>query len=108
MAAFSVTRTSSSARFRSGAFGGGTPRSSVACSATRVMPRILSHALGRLHPDQVEAARDDRLRRAAKGEPERLRLAVEDAVLGVEAVEVVRNANRVVRDRVRPAALGGL
>ena len=38
-------------------------------------------------------------------EPERLRLALEHAVVVVEAVEVVRDADRVRRDRLRPAPL---
>src|SRR5215211_2200657 len=108
IAAFSVTRTSSSARFLSGAFGGGTPSSSEACSATRLIPEMFSHSVGRLHPDQVEAPRNHRLRRPAEGEPECLRVTLEHAVLGVEAVEVVSHADGVVRDRVRPAPLGRL
>jgi hypothetical protein len=41
----------------------------------------------------------------AEGEPERLLLALEDAVLVVEAVEVVGDANRVLRDSLRAALL---
>src|SRR6266540_1542168 len=105
IAAFSVTRTSSSARLRSGAFGGGIPASSDACSATRLTVVILSHSFRRLYSDQVEAPGDDRLRGPAEAEAEGLRVAVEHAVLGVEAVEVVGDPDRVVRDRMRAAAL---
>ena len=41
-------------------------------------------------------------------EPERLRLALEHAVLVVEAVEVVGDADRVRRQRLRPAPLDRL
>ena len=57
----------------------------------------------RFDADEVEAAGDHRLRCAAETEPERLLLALEHAVLVVEAVEVVRHADRVLRDRLRPA-----
>ena len=63
------------------------------------------HALGRVDPDEVETARDHGLRRAAEREPERLLLALEHAVLVVEAVEVVGDADRVLRDPLRPALL---
>src|SRR2546430_11519035 len=66
------------------------------------------HALRRVHSDEVEAARDHELRRAAQAEPERLLLALEHAVLVVEAVEVVGDADRVRRDRLRPALRGGV
>ena len=44
-----------------------------------------------------------RLRRAAEAEPERLLLALEHAVLVVEAVEVVGDADRVGGDTLRAA-----
>ena len=56
-------------------------------------------------PIEVEAARDHELRRAAEREAERLLLALEHAMLVVEAVEVVGDADRVGRDRLRPALL---
>src|ERR671932_843081 len=70
IAAASVTRTSSSARFRSGA-----------CALTGGILR--SHALGGFDPHEVERARDHRLCRAAQAEAERLRVAPEHAVLVV-------------------------
>ena len=45
---------------------------------------------------------------AHEPQPERLLLGLEDAVLVVEAVEVVRDADRVDRDRVRRPPLGRL
>src|SRR6266540_858003 len=66
------------------------------------------HALARLDADQVEAARDDRLGRAAKAEPERLRVGLEDAMLVVEAMKVVGDPDRVERDRVGRPSLGRL
>src|SRR5438132_10400362 len=94
IAAASVTRTSSSARFRSGA---------APATAGRL------HPFGCFDADEVERAFDDRLRRAAKAEPERLRVAaVEHAVLVVEAVEVVGDVDRVVRELMRAAPLGRL
>src|SRR6185312_11364243 len=69
----SVTRTSSIAMLRSGA-----------CRALTA-----SHPFRCLHPDEPQAARDHRLRRAAEAEPERLLRALEHAVLVVEAMEVV-------------------
>ena len=80
MAAFSVTRTSSSARLRSGALGGTVI--SEACSATLLTGGIVSHSLRSLDPDQVEAACDDGLRRPAQAQTEGLRVALEHAVLG--------------------------
>src|SRR5438067_8472776 len=79
IAAASVTRTSSIAMLRSGA-----------CRAL-----IGSHPFRRVDPDEAEAASDDSLRRAAKAEPECLLLALEHAVLVVEAMEVVGDADRV-------------
>src|ERR671935_2549847 len=92
IAAASVTRTSSSARLRSGA-----------CALTRGI--LWSHPLGRFHADQVERTRDHRLRRAAQAEPERLGVALQHAVLVVEAMEVVGCADGVGRQRVRAAPL---
>src|SRR5436305_3293154 len=88
----SVTRTSSIAMFRSGA-----------CLALTAL-----HPVRCLDSDELQAARDHRLRRAAEPQAESLLLALEDAVLVVEAVEVVRKANRICRDALRPAALGRL
>src|SRR5919108_3325194 len=84
-AAASVTRTSSSARFRSGRLPVTVPAGDGSARAT---PPIL-HPLGRFHSDEVEAARNHRLRGDAEAEPERLGLAPEHAVLVVEAVEIV-------------------
>src|SRR5437588_6554796 len=81
----SVTRTSSIAMLRSGAW--------------RVLTAApILHSFGRFDPDEVEAARDHRLGRAAEGEPKRLLVALEHAVLVVEAVEVVGHADRILRD----------
>src|ERR687886_549660 len=66
IAAASVTRTSSSARLRSG----------------RLVPRLRGlHPLGCLDPDEVEAASDDVACRDAEREPERLLVALEHAVV---------------------------
>src|SRR5882757_5248698 len=89
----SVTRTSSSAMFRSG---------------TRLLTRgdpTLLHAVRRRDPDQVERACDHGLRGAAEREAERLLIALEDSVLVVEAVKVVGDADRVLRDRLGAALL---
>ena len=59
-------------------------------------------------PDEVEAARDHGLRRAAEREPEASLLALEHAMLVVEAVEVVGDADRVRGMRLRPALRGGV
>src|SRR5205823_3416470 len=83
----SVTRTSSSAMLRSGA-----------CRALTA-----SHPFRCLDPDEVETACDHGLGRAAEAEPERFLLALEHAVLVVEAVEVVGDADRVGRNALRPA-----
>src|ERR1700716_287557 len=91
----SVTRTSSSAMFRSGT-----------CLLTRGDPTPVLHALGRLDPDEVETARNHRLSRAGEREPERLLVALQNAVLVVEAMKVVGDADRVLRDRLRAALLG--
>src|SRR5579859_4615156 len=94
IAAASVTRTSSSARFRSGA---------APATAGRL------HPFGSFHADQIEGPLHDGLRREAEAEPERLRVAaVEHAMLVVEAVEVVGDVDRVVRELVRAAPLGRL
>src|ERR1700730_8536494 len=79
----SVTRTSSSAMFRSGT-----------CLLTRRDPTPVSHALWRLDPDHVESALNHRRSRGAQREPERLLAAFQYAVLVVEAVKVVGNADR--------------
>src|SRR5690349_16879415 len=60
------------------------------------------HSFRRVDPDEVEAPRDHRLRRAAQREPERLLVALEHAMLVVEAVKVVGHADRILRDRLRP------
>src|SRR5689334_12151461 len=92
IAAASVTRTSSSARFRSGG---------VATAESYGL-----HPLGSLDRDQVERLRDHVLRRPTEAEPERLRLAaLEHAVVVVEAVEVVGELDRVGREGVRAAPL---
>src|SRR6185503_9398543 len=66
------------------------------------------HPLGRLHPDEVESAREHGARRLHQREPERLLLALEHTVLVVEAVEVVGELDRVLGHRLRAAALGRL
>ena len=66
------------------------------------------HAVRRLDPDEIEGARDHLLRGAAEGEPEGLLLALEHAMLVVEAVEVVGDADRVGRYPLRAALLGGV
>src|SRR3954452_2294401 len=87
MAPASVTRTSSSAMLRSGA-----------CRALTA-----SHPFRCLDPDEVETARDHGLGRTAKAEPERFLLALEHAVLVVEAVKVVGDSDRVGRNALRSA-----
>src|SRR5690242_9882446 len=83
----SVTRTSSIAMLRSGA-----------CRALTG-----SHPFRRLDADEIETGCDHPLRRHAETEPERLLLALEHAMLVVEAVEIVGDADRMGRDRLRPA-----
>src|SRR3954469_16998817 len=100
IAAASVTRTSSSARFRSGAVAAG---STVEASGLAI--GSILHPLRRFDPHQIEAARDHGLCRGAETEPERLGLALEHAVVVVEAVEVVGNPDRVVRNTLRSAPL---
>src|SRR5436305_4760642 len=85
IAAASVTRTSSIAMLRSGA-----------CRAL-----MGSHPVRCLDADEVEAARDHRLRRAAEAEPERFLVALEHPVLLVEAVEIIGDADRVGRNGLR-------
>src|SRR5918995_7304827 len=98
IAAASVTRTSSSARLRSGALeGAATHRSYWGL-----------HPVGSLHADEVERARQHGLRRLYEAEPEGLLLALEDSVAVIEAVEVVREPDCVVRKPVGRSALGGL
>jgi hypothetical protein len=95
-AADSVTRTSSSARFRSGA----TP-----------FPAAIAgnlHPLGRLDPHEVERTGDHRGGGLAQREAEGLVVALEDAVVVIEAVEVVGDADRVRRQPMRATALGSL
>src|SRR5918994_4378921 len=94
VAADSVTRTSSSARFRSGMDRSTSLTSSDPTSAP-------SHLIWSFDPDQIEAAGDDLLGCEDQGETERLGLLAEDAMAVVEAVKVVRETNCVVRDRVR-------
>src|SRR5512132_2948118 len=67
IAAASVTRTSSSARFRSGA-----PRALTTLDPARGL--AASHPLWGVHADELEALRDDSLCRGAEAEPERLLL----------------------------------
>ena len=69
---------------------------------------MVSHPLGRLDADEVELSAITACVARHEREPEVLRLALEHAVLVVEAVEVVGDANRVGRERVRAAALDGL
>src|SRR5215831_9642834 len=98
IAADSVTRTSSSARLRSGRTGApGLPL----CSCATAMRGFL-HPLGSLDPDEVETAGDHALRRPDKRQPKGLLVAFEHAVLRVEPVEVVGDADRIDRDRLGP------
>src|SRR5438093_1094060 len=66
------------------------------------------HPFGRLDSDQIQCPRDHVLRPADEGQPEGLSLGAHDAVLVVEAVEVVGHADRVDRDRMGGPPLGGL
>jgi hypothetical protein len=75
----------------------------AACSRGAIL-----HPVRCLDPDQVEGARDHDLRRPDKCEPEGLLLALENAVLVVEAVEVVGDPDRVRGQRLRPSMLGGV
>ena len=84
------------------------PRNTVLFARPAVAARAALHRLGRVDADEVEAARDDELRGADEPEPEPLLLGAEDTVLVVEAMEVVREADRVGRDRVRRTPLGRL
>src|SRR5215204_3960076 len=68
-------------------------------------PGSALHPLGRLDPDEVEAARNYALRRVAEAEPERLRLRSEDATLVVEAVVGVGEPDRVDGDSLRSPVL---
>src|SRR3989440_1185651 len=109
IAPISVTRTSSSARFRSGRTPVGPP---AGCSTTCAMtdkPTTLRernlHPLGRLDPDQIEAPCDHVLRRPAERESELLLVRADDAEVVVEAVEVIGDADGVDRQRVRGAPL---
>src|ERR1700758_642297 len=87
IAAASVTRTSSSAMLRSGA----------------VRALMGSHPVRCLDADEVEAAGDHGPRRLAEAEPESLLPTLEHAMLVVEAVEVVGDADRVGRDALGAA-----
>src|SRR5713226_8513158 len=89
-AAASVTRTSSSARFRSGGLALiGQPLSGKHGFPHGSEPKARDahnwlgslHPFGRLDPDQVEGAGDHVLRCAYKGQPERLRLRADDSML---------------------------
>ena len=80
------------------------------CAANPMRAPIRSsrlHPVGRLDADEVEAPCEHRLRRRDEAEPERLRHRAEHLVLVVEAVEVVGEPDRVVRERVRGAPGGG-
>src|SRR5437867_3146537 len=91
-AAASVTRTSSSARLRSG----------------RISTKRTPHPFGRVDSDEIETPGNDALRRTDQPQPECLGLRPDDAVLVVEAVEVVCDPDGVDRDGVWCAALRGL
>src|SRR5262245_25342499 len=96
IAAASVTRTSSSARFRSGA-------------APATAGSYALHAFGRDDADQIQRPGDDYLRRAAEAESKGLRLAAfEHAVVMVEAMEIVGEVDGVVGELMRGAPLGRL
>src|SRR6266581_6432428 len=95
IAAASVTRTSSSARFRSGG---------LALTSTRGT----LHPFGRLDSDEIEAARDDALRGAHELQPERFGLRADDAMLVVEAMKVVGDPDGIDRDRMRCTTLCSL
>ena len=73
----------------------------VGVSQSRDTPRPILHPLRRVHADEIEAAGDDELPGAHEAEAECLLLGLEHAVLVVEAVKVVCDADRVDRDRVR-------
>src|SRR5581483_7473913 len=72
------------------------------------MARAILHSLRRADPDKLQAAREDALRRAAEPEAERFRIGVDHPEVVVEAVEVVRDLDRVDRERLRPASRGRL
>ncbi len=55
------------------------------------------HPVGRVHPDEPQGRADHRPGRAAEAEAERLLVALEHAVVVVEAVELVGDADRVGR-----------
>src|SRR5262249_30976599 len=94
IAAASVTRTSSSARFRSG----GWP--TIAAGTL--------HPFGRLDADQVEAPCDHHRGGADGAGGEGFAPRADHPMVVVEAVEVVGDPNRVDRDRVGRTALGRL
>ena len=68
---------------------------------------MILHPFRSLDPDQIEAASDDLLRRCAEREPKALGVGPEDALVVVEAMKVVRDPDRLVRDPMRRAALRG-
>ena len=80
----------------------------------KVPVRYLAHVersyirSGASTPTRSRRAGDHVLHRTHELEPKRLLLRLEDAVLVVEAVEVVGDADRVDRDRVRRPPLGRL
>src|SRR4051794_28618227 len=63
------------------------------------------HTVGGLDADEPQTRGDHLLGRTAERQAERFLLALEHAMLVVEAVEVVGDADRIGRDRLR-AALG--
>src|SRR5262249_29382882 len=106
MAPASVTRTSSIAMLRSGACrllisasapAQPAPALPVALRRAYARARRILHPLGRRDADKIEAAGDHDLRRTDEREPERALLALEHAVLVVEAMEVVGDPDRVGR-----------
>src|SRR5215211_5101026 len=80
----------------------------AAIPATARFHRSASHALGGFDSDEVEAAGDDALRRLGERKPEGFGFAFEHAMVMVEAVEVIGEADGVDRECVRAAPLGRL
>src|ERR1043165_456186 len=66
-----------------------------------------SHPVRSLDPEQVEAPGDHALRRETQPQPERLGGVAEHAAVVVEAMEVVGESDRVRRQELRAAAIGG-
>src|SRR2546425_2233561 len=108
IAADSVTRTSSSARLRSGAAAEVPARTPVSAAWVTRQSYLGSHSIWSLDADEVEAASDHRLSRPDEHQAELLGFALQHPVVVVEAVEVVGDADRVVRQGVRAAPLDGL